>query len=31
MNFEELSPAERLIAEHAVLNLRTLNNGIPCE
>ena len=27
MNFEELSPAERLIAEHAVLNLRTLNNA----
>lgn len=27
MQFEELSPAERLIAEHAVLNLRTLNNA----
>lgn len=27
MNFEELSPAERLIAEHAVLNLRTLNSA----
>jgi len=26
MSFEELSPAERLIAEHAVLKLRTLNN-----
>jgi hypothetical protein len=27
MKFEELSPAERLIAEPAVLNLRTLNNA----
>jgi len=27
MNFEELSRAERLIAEQAVLNLRTLNNA----
>lgn len=27
MNFEELSPAERLIAEQAVLNLRTLNKA----
>ena len=27
MKFEEVSPAERLIAEHAVLNLRTLNNA----
>lgn len=27
MNFEELSPAERLVAEQAVLNLRTLNNA----
>ena len=27
MNFAELSPAERLIAEQAVLNRRTLNNA----
>ncbi|MCP4786436.1 MAG: hypothetical protein GY878_23090, partial [Fuerstiella sp.] len=27
MNFAELSPAERLIAEQAALNLRTLNNA----
>ncbi len=27
MNFDELSPAERLIAEQAILNLRTLNNA----
>ncbi len=27
MNLDELSPAERLIAEQAVLNLRTLNRA----
>lgn len=27
MNFDELTPAERLIAEQAVLNLRTLNTA----
>ena len=27
MNFDELSPEERLIAEQAVLNLRSLNNA----
>jgi hypothetical protein len=27
MNFDELTPAERLIAEQAILNLRTLNNA----
>lgn len=27
MNFAELSPKERLIAEQAVLNLRTLNSA----
>lgn len=26
MNFEELSPEERLLAEQAVLNFRTLNS-----
>ena len=25
MNFEELSPQERLIAEQAIMNFRTLN------
>lgn len=27
MNFEELSPQERLIAEQAILNFRTLNKA----
>jgi len=27
MNFDELSPSERLIAEQAVLNLRSLNKA----
>lgn len=27
MNFSELTPEERLIAEQAVLNLRSLNNA----
>ena len=27
MNFDELSPEERLIAEQAVLNLRSLNDA----
>lgn len=27
MNFEELSPQERLVAEQAVMNLRTLNKA----
>ena len=27
MNFEELTPEERLIAEQAVLNLRSLNDA----
>jgi len=27
MNFDELTPAERLIAEQAVLNLRSLNTA----
>lgn len=27
MNFDELSPQERLIAEQAVMNLRTLNKA----
>ena len=27
MNFEELSPQERLIAEQAVMNLRSLNKA----
>ena len=27
MNFEELTPQERLIAEQAIMNLRTLNKA----